>query len=532
MKKYTIASLAAVGALALTACSGGANSAGNVAGEPVIDGTLNYAINDDPGSLFRLLNSSGTLPYITSWVYETLVFYNQDGKPQGRLATSWEETPTSLHFEIRDDAICSDGTPLTAETVANNFRWITDPANGSALAGLTVPTDTVVENDDTSVTLTTSTPNSFLMGSIGANPIYCQAALDDPESVKLGTNGTGMYKLVESVPGDHYTLERRDEYNWAPEGAPNGDTPGVPKNVVISVITNPSTRANMLLSGDLNIASVSASDAARVASTMSPAYAINLVTGGFVYSQAEGMPTADENVRIALTKALDLDALMAVNTEGKGKRAPRLAVVSPDICQYDAATPNLPSHDVAAAEKMLDEAGWVKGPDGMRAKDGEPLELNFAWQTRWPENAATAEMIGEQWKAVGVKVNQEGSDYSAFAEKTSVPGAASKYDVMWIAPNYAVPDVLSNFFSGPAAPAGKNLGEVKNPEFTRLAEEASSFSGSDACPSWQAAENEMYRAADYVPFAMREDVVYGNGIARMFDDATLDQYFPSVILVK
>ena len=532
MKKYTIASLAAVGALALTACSGGVSSTDTGNGEPVIDGTLNYAINDDPGSLFRLLNSSGALPYITSWVYESLVFYDTDGQPQGRLATSWEETPTSLHFEIRDDAICSDGTPLTAETVANNFRWITDPANGSALAGLTVPSDTVVENDDTTVTMTTSTPNSFLMGSIGVTPIYCQAALDDPESVKNGTNGTGMFKLVESVPGDHYTLERRDEYSWAPEGAPNADTPGVPKNVVISVISNPSTRANMLLSGDLNIASVSASDVARVSSSTIPAYAINLVSGGIVYSQAEGMPTADEQVRIALTKALDLDALMAVNTEGKGVRAPRLAVISPEICQYDAATPNLPSHDVAAAEKMLDEAGWVKGADGIRAKDGKPLELNFAWQTRWPENAATAEMIGEQWAAIGVKVNQDGSDYSAFAEKTAKPGAASNYDVMWIAPNYAVPDVLANFFSGPAAPAGKNLGEVKNAEFTRLAEEASSFSGSEACPSWEAAEIEMYRAADYVPFAMREDAVYGKDIAIAFDNATMDQYFPSVILVK
>lgn len=529
MKKYTIASLAAIGALALTACSSGANSTGS--GEPVIDGTLNYSITEDPGNLFQLLNSSATLSYIYAWTYQTAVYYDLDGKPHGLLASSWEETPNSLKLEIRDDAICSDGTPLTAETVANNIRWILDPANGSALAGLTVPLDAVVENDEHSLTLTTTVPNSFLLPVIGQSPIYCQAALDDPETVKANTNGTGLFELVESVPGDHYTLQRRDDFTWGPEGAPKGDTPGVPKQIVINVVPNNSTRANMLLSGDLNMAAITGADAERVAATLEPAYSTNLLSGGFVYSQAEGVPTADENVRIALTKALDLDALMAVNTEGKGERATRLAVLAPEICQYDAATPNLPSHDVAAAEKMLDDAGWVKGADGIRAKDGKPLELDFAWQTRWAENAATAEMIGEQWNAIGVKVNQHGSDYSAFSEKVFTPGAASEYDVMWIAPNLSVPNTLAKFFSGPATPEGKNIGQVKNAKFDSLVADASEFSGAEACASWEKAESEMYRAADYVPFAMRADSAYGNGIEKKFDNVGLTSYMQSVILV-
>lgn len=532
MKAYTIAGLAVVGALALSGCGGGGSPAGESGGEPVVDGTLKLAINEDPGNLFRPLNSSATVSYVYPWAYESPVYFDEDGKAQGWLAESWEETPTSLTFAVRDDAVCSDGTTLSAETVANNYRWILDTANGSPFLGLVIPADAEVSNDDTSVTLTTTTPNSFLLTAIGTHPIYCQGALDDPDSVTAATNGTGLFQLSEAVPGDHYTLERRDDYSWGPKGAPDGATVGVPKEVVISIVENDSTRANLLLSGELNVASVAGPDEARVASSVEPYTEVLGITGGFAYSQAEGQPTADEDVRIALTKALDLDALMQVNTAGLGERAPRLAVTPPQVCQYDAATPNLPATDVAGAEKLLDDAGWVKGPDGNRAKDGEPLVLDFAWQTRWAENAATAELMGEQWAEIGVGVNHLGTDYGAFMERVAKDGSASELDVIWVAPNYPVPNVLASFFSGPAPTAGNNYGAVANPEFDKLVTESTKYTGEAACASWEAAEKEMFASADYVSFAMRPHVTYGRGVEAVIQPTGLDTFVTGVILVK
>ena len=530
MKAHTFLGIVAVGALALSGCSGGGGGTAD-GGEPVVDGTLRFAINEDPGSLFRPANSSATLSYVYPWAYESPVYFDTEGQPQGWLAESWEDSPTSVSFTIRDDAMCSDGTKLTAETVANNYRWIADPANGSSFLGLVVPADATVENDENTVTLTTATPNSFLLTALGTHPIYCQAALDDPESTVATTNGTGLFQLTEAVPGDHYTLERRDDYTWGPEGAPNGGTAGVPKEVVISVIENASTRANLLLSGELNIAAVAGPDEDRVAGTIDPYTQILGITGGFVYSQAAGQPTADKNVRLALTKALDLDALMQVNTAGRGERATRLAVTPPQVCQYDAATPNLPSTDIAGAEKMLDAAGWVKGADGMRSKDGEPLVLDFAWQTRWAENAATAELMADQWAEIGVGVTHYGTDYGAFMERVAKEGSASELDVIWIAPNYPVPSVLSSFFSGPAPTGGNNFGEVSNPEFDRLVGETVELTGADACGAWEVAEAEMFASADYVSFAMRPDVTYGRGIKSVIQPTGMDTFVTGVILV-
>lgn len=531
MKALTLVGLAAVGALTLSACSSAAAPTEG-SGEPVIDGTLNFAISEDPGSLFRPANSSATLSYVHPWAYETPVYYDAEGEIHGWLAESWEQTPTSVKFTIPGNAECSDGTKITAETVANNYRWIADPENGSSFRGLVIPADAKIENDEKTVTLSTGTPNSFLLTALGGHPIYCQAALDDPESTVAATNGSGMYELTEAVPGDHYTLERRDNYDWGPEGGPTGATPGVPKQVVIKIVENDSTRANLLLSGELNVAAVSGPDEERLAGAVTPLAEIMTVSGGFEYSHAEGRPTADKNVRLALTKALDLDALMQINTAGRGERSTRLAVIPPRVCQYDAVSGNLPTTDVAGAEKLLDAAGWKKGPDGMRAKDGNPLVLEFAWQTRWAENAATAELMADQWAEIGVGVNHHGTEYSAFMERVAKEGSANELDAIWVAPNYAVPSVLSSFFSGPAPTEGNNFGAVSNPEFDRLVAETADFTGSEACAVWEAAEDELFAAADYVSFAQRPQVTYSRGVQALIHPKGNDLFLAGLILVE
>ncbi|MFF8816537.1 ABC transporter substrate-binding protein [Leucobacter sp. NPDC015123] len=531
MKAYKILGLAAVGALALSACTGGGGGATPEAGgggEPVVDGTLNFALTRDPGMLFTPLNPSAVLSSVTPWAYESLVYFDTDGSTKGWLATEWEETPTSLHFKVRDDAVCADGTKLTAETIANNFRWIADPANSSTAVNLVVPADAKIENDDTSVTITTTEPDPFRITAIGTMPIFCQAALDDPKSVATATNGTGLYAMTEAVTGDHYTFERRDDYAWGPEGAPTGATPGVPKTVVISIVENESTRANLLLSKELNLATVTGPDADRLEGKVDVYAQGKLLTGGILYSQAADQPTSDRDVRIALTKALNLDELMQVSSAGKGERAQRLAVANPQVCQYDAAGPNLPTTDVAEAEKMLDKAGWVKGSDGKRAKDGQKLDLEFAWQSKGAETASTAEMMAEQWAKIGVGVNHHGADYGAFIEEISKPGAASTLDTIMLSANFPVPSALMTYFTGETPPNGNNFMALNNPKFDELVAEANTHTGTEACAAWETAEAEMYKSADYVPFAMTATSSFSQGI----EAYGIDEFYTAIILVK
>lgn len=533
MKKSLTAAVAA--ALVLTACSGGEasspESGGAAGGDVVVDGTLTYAINEDPGNLYRHLNSSATLSYVYPWAYESLVYFTDDGEAHGWLADSWEESPTQLTFTIREGVTCSDGTPMDAETIADNFRWILDPANASTMLGLVVPADITVEHDADArtVTLNAGTPNSFLLAQVGGHPMYCAAALEDPDSVTAATNGTGLFELTEAVPNDRYVFTRRDDYAWAPEGANNGDTPGVPQTVVVRVIENPSTRANLLLSGEIDMAPIQGPDEPRVAQQADALITTTLNVGGFVFSQTDGAATAEEDVRVALVHALDLDAMMQVQTAGTGTRAQSLAVLPPTICQYAAAPEALPGTNVEEAGRMLDEAGWTLGSDGVRAKDGEPLSLSLMYHTRWPETASTVELMAEQWAAVGVQVELDGSDYNTFAARAFTENGASEFDVAWLASNYYVPGPLSAFVAGPTPPDGSNFAHVSNPEYDALVAEASDFTGQEACGVWEQAEREMYASADFVPFASRPDITYSQGVRSTLETGLMA---PAYLLVQ
>lgn len=521
MMKRKLTALGALTALTLTACGGGGDAETTTeTADPgevdnvVEDGTLVIGIHEDPGNLFRSLNNSATLSQVFPIAYESPVWFDEEGEAQPWLAESWDESPTHVEWTIKEGVQCPDGTELDAELVAENYRWILDPDNGSTAIGTVIPQDAEIEHDDEARTVTVSTdsPNSFLLAQVGIHPIVCHGALEDPETVAADTDGTGLFQLVEAVPGDHYTFERKDDYDWPREGAPDGQTPGVAQTLEVRIVENPSTRANMLLAGDLNIASVQGPDEDRVAESVDVLMQQDRINAGFAYSQAAGMPGEDPEVRVALTKALDIDSLMQVNTSGEGAIPNRLATLEPQVCQYEPVEANQPSYDPDEAEDMLEEAGWTRDGDGIRARDGEELELDFAWTTRWPENAATVEMMADMWSEIGVSVNLDGGDHGAYTENVFSDGAIDHYEVMWIGLNHFIPGPLAAYVSGDTPPGGNNFAAIDNAEFASALDEAADLSGADACDAWEQAEAAIYSTADLVPIAMQPDVTYSQGV--------------------
>ena len=83
----------------------------------------------------------------------------------------------------------------------------------------------------------------------------------DRATLASATVGTGPYVLSEAAPGDHYTYTIRDGYTWGPNGATTA-TAGMPGTVVLRIVENPATAANLLLTGDVNAAAVIGPDAA------------------------------------------------------------------------------------------------------------------------------------------------------------------------------------------------------------------------------------------------------------------------------
>ena len=149
--------------------------------------------------------------------------------------------------------------------------------------------------------------------------------LADRSILAAGTDGTGPFVLEEAVANDHYTFSAREDYTWGPDGA-TSELPGFPSEVVVRIIANESTAANLLLSGEVDVATIAGADRQRVENEGYFVTEKQAIVGEFFFNQMEGLPTADVAVRQALMGAVDLQELMSVQTSGQrcaGNRARR-----------------------------------------------------------------------------------------------------------------------------------------------------------------------------------------------------------------
>ncbi len=187
MKTASITAAAAVLALALTACGGGAGST------TVDGGTFTLVSAGDPGSLDPHFTALSVTIQADRFLYDTLVNIDSGGNMVAGLAEKWEGDTTTAKYTLRKGITCSDGTPLTASQVADNINFVSDPANGSASLGLYVMPGATATGDDAAgtVTVTSPTPDSFLVRDIGGLFIVCGKGMADRGLLKQGADGTG-----------------------------------------------------------------------------------------------------------------------------------------------------------------------------------------------------------------------------------------------------------------------------------------------------------------------------------------------------
>ncbi|TIC80484.1 ABC transporter substrate-binding protein [Nocardioides sp. GY 10113] len=498
-----------VAAVGLTACGG--SDPGTGAGESnYVDGqSFSLALTSDPGALDPQGGVTSTLFQLSKLAYDSLVSVDADGNVESQLASDWSVDGTTVTFEIADGITCADGSDFTAQTVVDNITYVEDPKNQSPFLGVFIPAGATAEADGSTVTMTLAEPSPFVLASMANLPMVCDAGLTDRKSLKDGTAGTGPYTLTEAVPGDRYTYSVREDYTWGPDGASTSET-GTPATIVAKVVTNETTAANQLLSGDLNFAGIVGPDAERLDAAGLTRVDAQAVQGEQWYNQNDGHLTADPAVRAALTRALDLEELQKVLTSGKGGPATQFAVVAPAGCTGSSVEGNVAGTDVAAAEAALDEAGWVKGSDGIRAKDGEKLALSFVYDASLGTGgSAAAELAVAAWKEVGIDVTGKQLDQTAIAGAMFGTG---DWDIAWEPVNINTPDQIVPFVSGPGlADGGTNFSGIDNADYTAGVEKAMTTNGAEGCDEWLAAEGALFAADDVIPFANNLLPFFGKG---------------------
>ncbi len=469
-------------------------------------------LSADPGNLDPQSGAASALFQVSRFPYDTLLSLDaEDGTIKSQLATEWSVDGTQVRLTLAEGISCSDGTALTASDVVANLDYVADPANQSPFLGTYYPVGATAVADDAArtVTITLATPAPFVLNGLADLPIVCAAGMADRASLASATSGTGPYVLSEAAPGDHYTYTIRDGYTWGPDGASTA-VEGMPDTVVVRIVENPATAANLLLTGDVNAATVVGPDAQRLEQEGFFFTETAALIGEMWFNHAEGRPTADAAVRQALVQAVDLGQLQQVLTAGQGTAATTFAVLPPVACPGDSISPALPTYDAAAAGAILDEAGYLMADGGVRAKDGQPLSVTFLHDTgAGPAGLAAAELATQQWTALGIGVVDKAQGGTATQETLFGTG---DWDVAWVALNVGSPDQLVPFLSGPGlADGGTNFAAVANADYDAGVQAAAAMQGADGCPTWLEAESKLVAGADVVPFANTVVQTFGNG---------------------
>jgi peptide/nickel transport system substrate-binding protein len=487
----------ALGAAGLTAC-GSSGSASHGAARYVDGKTFTFAVTDDPGSLDPQVNLTGILAQLNRFAYDSLVSVDAKGVIAPQLAASWKVAGTELTMQIRDGVTCSDGSAFTAQTAADNINWVADPKHQSQYLGVYLPPGAAATADGSTLTIKLAQPVPFVLNGLAGLSMVCPNGLKDRSILKSRTDGTGPFVLSRAAAGSEYVYTVRKGYAWGPGGAKTS-AEGTPAKVDIKVIANDTTATNQLLAGQLNAATVKgATDAERLAGAGLDSHEQLSIVGEQSYNHAPGHPTSSADVRMALTQALDLGDLQKVLTSGQGGPATELAVAAPAACPGNSVDGAVPAKDVEAANAALDRAGWVKGADGVRTKDGRKLTVRFDYVTLLgPGASAAAELAASAWKAIGADVKMKGITITDFTS-VAINGG---WDVLWVPFNGSSPDQLVSILSGTPAPKGNNFAAIDNADYQAHVAKAMGMPGAKGCPDWLAAESALFKAADLVPFA-------------------------------
>jgi peptide/nickel transport system substrate-binding protein len=496
----------AILALTLAACSGGG---GGTEEEAVSGGTFKHAVYPEVGSIEPMTANQPQELQILTYAYEGLIYTDGEGEEYPWLAESWEigDDGTSVTFELKDGITFHDGTPFDAEVAAANINYHADPANATVLADV-MPAGLSATGDGLTLEVTAEAADPFLANIVGDIFMVGQAGLDDPSSLEAGSNGTGLYHLTD-VSADKYVFETRDDYTWGPDGL-TSETEGLPDGLEITVVTDDSTRANLLLSGELNAAEVSGPDRDRIEGAGYEYVGRINPIGQMLFNERADRPTSDPLVREALVLGFNHDDATEVVTGGHPYELTSWITDAPFTCFNEEPVWERPVSDPERAAELLDEAGWVAGADGMRSKDGAPLSINFIYDAASDGHASAGELVAEDWEELGITTNLIAMDGAAWSEYLY---ETFDYDTGWIQIGVGSP-VTQDLFYGGASPedGGLNFMGVMDPEYAAFADQArAAASPEDACGYWEQAERVVVENFHTFLMTGTESPTYMNG---------------------
>lgn len=428
-------------AVACTKSSTTGGDGGGTGGAMVEGGILRLGSTSNIDSLnpFKAFNQDAY--NVFQYIYPFLVQWDENLQLVGDWATdwTWNAESTSVTFTVASGGTWSDGAPLTAADAAYTLNLILRfPGPTGLEAGYAKHIVSAEAPDETTLTIGYEAPVNadWALSQLQLIPILPEQVWSKQE----GEGGKGLRPFTNDAPivsGGPFTMTdyQKDEF------AQFETNPGFygPKPHIdgwgLKFYTNPDAMVSALQNDELD------------AVESIPAAALDTLSNdsGLVVAQSPGIyfddfiinsnkpihpELLDPDVRKAFEYAIDRQAMVDTVLLGNGNTA--ATIVSEGTGHWHNSDIQPLPFDIDAANKLLDDAGYPKGPDGIRTANGEPMQYEIYTPNGTVGADREFEIIQAGFEQIGVKVTQKALDGGAL------------FDLM-AGPEYAYPDSYDKY---------------------------------------------------------------------------------------
>jgi peptide/nickel transport system substrate-binding protein len=351
-------------------------------------------------------------------------------------------------FHLRPHLVWSDGQPYDARDVDYSWKTWVNPKFGSpviagSIQGLNLISSANVSIDHLTISFHLKRAYApflslWVDGLAAPLPAHHFNTMEPEQILKSPDNSnpkvtSGPFMMSESVPGDHYTVVRNPMYYLASQGLPYLD------KVIFRIVPDENSILRDLQTNTINSAwflDVSkVQEYQRLTNYTLVTSPTSAEYEAIYFNFHNTVLATHQEVRQAIAKAIDHQALIEIARHGFATLlcTDHGSALHPGF-QPDAPCPEF---NLVAANKLLDDNGWVKGPDGVRARDGQRLEFEYSIPIGrlWRSNSEL--IIQSNLKDIGIKLDIQNYPGKTFfgsilpgGEASPPTGAvAGKYDI-------------------------------------------------------------------------------------------------------
>ena len=416
-------------------------------------------------------------PIATTWydpgfyaLYNSIVDKDPKGRIVPDLATGWKFSADGLTatFNIRKGVRFHTGRPLTSKAIKEVYDAIANPKSGSPLRSLWEPVAKTLAPNPQTLVIKLKHPYFNLLNVVqtGYWAIVNTKTRNKVGAAEYGKkviDGTGPFRFVEWVPGDHVSVKRWDQFSGSIVPYFKNKGKAYLDGVRWIAILEAAQRATRIETGEIDtLRGPNFPDVPRLKKNRNLVVTELKEWSGYVFGpnfKKTQLGFDDLRVRQAISAAINRKAI--ADKLFFGLAEPMFGPVTTGDANYNPAVEKYNQYDPNKAKSLLADAGWTPGSGGILEKNGQKMSFSITIQAE-TFNQQLGAAIQDQLHNVGMDVRVEALDRGTYFNKLFA-GTTDAWIFFYLWP---VPiDVVSLFVNSANADGkGPDWSNAKIPE--------------------------------------------------------------------